>query len=262
MELREFGERVLLAESLELKLERVREPFTDAAPGEPLRVAEPGRPANLKFAARRAAPAMPHPNTFAEPRRRAIAHHVMANHELQALEVMAWVLLAFPEAPTEFRLGLARVMEDEQRHTRMHMERSAALGVEFGSQPVNCYIWKKAMEFTGVMDYLAGLPLTFEGRNLDHTVEFEGYFLAVDDAKSAAMMRAIHRDEIEHVRFGIEWLRKLKPAHLSDWEAWTQHLHWPLRPEKAVGDEFQEAARVAAGLDEEFIRRLKDAEQG
>jgi hypothetical protein len=32
---------------------------------------------------------MPHPETFADPKRRAVAHHIMANHELQALEVMA-----------------------------------------------------------------------------------------------------------------------------------------------------------------------------
>lgn len=259
MELREFAERVLLSESLEAKLERVREPFTDDAPGTALRVLEPGRPANLKFAPRRTAPSMPHPETFSEPRRRAIAHHIMANHELQALEVMAWVLLTFPDAPTEFRLGMARVMEDEQRHTRMHMERSAALGIEFGELPVNCYIWKKSLQFTTILDYLAGLPLTFEGRNLDHTVEFENFFLKVDDPKSAAMMRAIHKDEIEHVRFGIEWLRKLKPEHLSDWEAYKQHLHWPLRPEKSVGDDFQLAARQAAGLSEDFLQKLQES---
>lgn len=259
MELRTFAERVLLSESLEVKLERVREPFTDDSPGPALRILEPGRPANLKFAPRRTAPAMPHPETFGDPRRRAIAHHIMANHELQALEVMAWVLLTFPEAPTEFRLGMARVMEDEQRHTRMHMERGATLGIAFGELPVNCYIWKKALQFASILDYLAGLPLTFEGRNLDHTVEFEGFFLKVDDPKSAAMMRAIHKDEIEHVRFGIEWLRKLKPAHLSDWEAYTQHLQWPLRPEKSVGDDFQAEARRAAGLSEDFLQKLQQS---
>jgi uncharacterized ferritin-like protein (DUF455 family) len=259
MELRTFAERVLLSESLEAKLERVREPITDDAPGLALRVLEPGRPAKLKFAPRRTAPSMPHPETFSEPRRRAVAHHIMANHELQALEVMAWVLLTFPEAPMEFRLGMARVMEDEQRHTRMHMERSAALGIEFGELPVNCYIWKKSLQFTSILDYLAGLPLTFEGRNLDHTIEFENFFQKADDPKSAAIMRAIHKDEIEHVRFGIEWLRKLKPQHLSDWEAYKQHLHWPLRPEKSVGDDFQLAARKAAGLSEDFLQKLQES---
>lgn len=259
MELRTFAEMVLLSPSLDDKLRRVKEPFTDAAPGPPMRVVEPVRPDNLKFADRRAAPPMPHPDTFVEPRRRAIAHHIMANHELQALEVMAWTLLAFPEAPTEFRLGLARVMEDEQRHTTMHIERAAALGIPFGDLKVNCYIWKKALDFASVLDYLAGLPLTFEGRNLDHTLEFEQYFLAVADLKSAAMMRQIHKDEIEHVAFGYEWLQRLKPAEVSDWDAYCQALHWPLRPEKSVGDVFHVAPREAAGLSPEFIERLRGA---
>ena len=90
----------------------------------------------------------------------------MANHELQALEVMAWTVLAFPGAPTEFRQGMAAVMRDEQRHTRMHIERAERLGVSFGDLPVNCYIWKKALQFTSVLDYVAGLPLVFEGANL------------------------------------------------------------------------------------------------
>ena len=257
MELRAFAERVLLSESLDAKLERVRGEFTDEAPGAALRLQEPVRPAELAFAARRSGPAMPHPETFVDPRRRAVAHHIMANHELQALEVMAWMLLAFPAAPREFRIGLAHVMQDEQRHTLMHMERAAALGLRFGELPVNCYIWKKALSFQSVLEYLAGLPLTFEGRNLDHTLEFEEYFLKAGDPKSAAIMKAIHRDEISHVAFGMEWLRRLKPEGQSEWDAYVAHLHYPLRPSKSVGDVFHAEPRLAAGMTEDFVNRLR-----
>lgn len=257
MELRAFAERVLFSDRLEDKLERVREPFTDAQPGESVRVTTPTRPLNLVFGAPRTAPPMPSPNTFDDPQRRGIAHHIMANHELQALEVMAATLLIHPHAPTEFRLGMARIMADEQRHTRMHCERCDALGVPFGSKPVNSYIWRKAQEFRDVLDYLAGLPLTFEGCNLDHTVEFEEHFRRVGDLKSAAVMRQIHHDEIEHVAFGYEWLNRMKPAELSDWDTYAQHLHWPLRPAKSIGDHFQLDARLAAGLSPEFVERLR-----
>lgn len=262
MELRVFAERVLLSETLAAKLERVREEFTDNEPGPVQRLLEPVRPTELMFAPRRAAPAMPHPDTFVEPRRRAIAHHIMANHELQALEVMAWMLLAFPEAPAEFRLGVARIMQDEQRHTLMHIERAASLGLRFGELPVNCYIWKKALSFQSVLEYLAGLPLTFEGRNLDHTLEFEEYFLKAGDPKSAAIMKAIHRDEISHVAFGLEWLRKLKPADQSEWDAYVEHLHYPLRPDKSVGDVFHVEPRLAAGMTDEFVSRLRSGTVG
>lgn len=260
MELREFAECVLLQGDLDLKLTTSPEPVTDRFPGEALRVAEPVRSPDLVFAPRRAAPKMPSDQSLSDPHKRAVAHHILANHELQALEVMAWTLLAFPHAPSEFRTGLARIMVDEQRHTRMHAERAAKLGVRFGEFPVNCYIWKKAMEFENVLDYLAGLPLVFEGRNLDHTLELEAAFLAAKDERSAHLMRAIHNDEIEHVRFGLEWFRKLKPNDLSDWDAFEQHLHWPLRPHKAKGDEFQREARQATGMTDDFIERLEAAE--
>jgi uncharacterized ferritin-like protein (DUF455 family) len=256
MELRTFAERVLLSGDLALKLEKVKERLTDDGPGPSTRVVEPGRPPELVFAPRRAAPSMPHPSTLHIPQKRAIAHHILANHELQALEVMAWVLLSFPEAPRDFRLGMAEVMADEQRHCRMHAEQAAALGVRFGELPVNCYIWKKSQEFQSVLDYLAGIPLTFEGRNLDHTLEFEEYFLAASDPRSAAIMRAIHLDEIHHVAFGLKWLRLLKPSDQTDWDAYVQHLHWPLRPDKSIGDVFHREPRIAAGMTPDFIDHL------
>ena len=262
MELRAFAEQVLLSDVLEQKLQPAVLPLTDEKPGAVLRLAEPVRPANLQFAERRTAPAMPRFGALTDPAKRAIAHHIMANHELQALEVMGWTLLAFPEADPAFRLGLAAIMADEQRHTRMHIERAARLGLTFGDLPVNCYIWKKALAFESVLDYLAGLPLVFEGANLDHSLEFAEAFEAAGDSRSAALMKVIHRDEIEHVRFGLEWLRQLKPAEMSDWDAWQAHLHWPLRPQKARGDQFQKQARLDAGMSEEFVEKLMEGGEG
>ncbi|MCC7423487.1 MAG: DUF455 family protein [Planctomycetaceae bacterium] len=258
-EIRHFAETVLLSDDLDLKLRRCRTPFVDTAPGVAVRIEVPGRPAHLPFAPRRTAPGMPGAEALREPQKRAIAHHIMANHELQACEVMAFVLLAFPDAPSAFREGLARIIDDEQRHTRMHAERAAALGQPFGSLPVNCYIWKQTTSYQSVLDYLAGLPLTFENANLDHTIEFEAAFLAAGDERGAAVMRRIHEDEIEHVRFGLEWLRKLKGAGQSDWEAFAGHLHWPMRPAKAKGDTFHRGPRVEAGMDSDFLDRLEHA---
>ena len=156
MEIREFAENILSADALGEKLTAPPGELSDSSPGEAARVVEPVRPPELRFAPRRTAPKMPAPAAFHDPMKRAVAHHIMANHELQALEVMAFVLCAFPDAPGEFRRGLIEVMRDEQRHTRMHAERAATLGIRFGELPVNCYIWKKAQSFASVLDYLAG----------------------------------------------------------------------------------------------------------
>jgi uncharacterized ferritin-like protein (DUF455 family) len=261
MELREIAERILLSESLETKLDRMPVALTDDHPGPARRVEAPARSADLKFAPRRTAPAMPRAAALRDKKKRAVAHHILANHELQALEVMAFVLLAFPDAPSDFRRGLAGIIRDEQRHTRLHAERAAELGVRFGQLPVNNYIWAKAQDYRSVLDYLAGLPLTFEGRNLDHTLELEEAFASAGDEKSAAIVRTIHRDEIGHVRFGIEWLRRLKPADQTDWDAYVAHLHWPIRAEKAVGDVFHRDPRLEAGLSPEFIEHLAASHQ-
>src|SRR5690606_6773388 len=123
MELRDYASRVLLSRDLTEKLAPPETPLTDEDPGQPLRPPAPARPSNLGFATKRAAPKMPKPASFREPARRAVAHHLMANHELQAAEVMAMILLAFPDAPPAFRMGLAGVLRDEQRHTQMHARR-------------------------------------------------------------------------------------------------------------------------------------------
>ncbi|MCA9065715.1 MAG: DUF455 family protein [Planctomycetaceae bacterium] len=258
MELRQYAEQVLFSDSLEVKVRKLQDTLTDDSPGEAVRVAEPVRPPNLRFAAPRTAPAMPKGNALGDPVRRAISHHIMANHELQALEIMAMILLAFPEAPPDFRMGMARVMEDEQRHTRMHVQRCEELGIQFGDYPVNSWIWQKAQDFASMLEYCAGLPLVFEGANLDHTVEFETFYREAGDLRSAAIMRAIHKDEIRHVEFGIHWLRKFKPEGMSDWDAFRSSLHWPLRPSRARGEHFQYQARLAAGLTPDFIEQIRN----
>ena len=53
-------------------------------------------------------------------------------HELQAAELMAWALLAFTDAPHEFRSGLLRIAGDEIRHMRLYREQIERLGHAVG----------------------------------------------------------------------------------------------------------------------------------
>ncbi len=59
---------------------------------------------------------------------RARALHTFFHHELQAAELMAWAVLAFPEAPREFRTGLVRIALDEIRHMHLYAGQIARLG--------------------------------------------------------------------------------------------------------------------------------------
>ena len=51
---------------------------------------------------------------------RARALHTFLHHELQAAELMAWAILAFPDTPRDFRAGLVRIALDEVRHMRLY----------------------------------------------------------------------------------------------------------------------------------------------
>jgi uncharacterized ferritin-like protein (DUF455 family) len=169
--------------------------------------------------------------------------------------------LAFPDAPSPFRAQVAAVMLDEQRHTKMHIRRIRALGIDFGDLPVNGHVWVRGRECECVLDYLACLPLTFEGGNLDLSLEFADAFEEAGDPKSRDVMRVIHRDEIEHVALGVDWLRRLKRSDQSDWDAYCSHLRNPMRPYHAKGMRFEREARQAAGMTEEFLDAIEAAER-
>ena len=262
MEIREFAEAILFSESIEVKLETTSKSFRDRAPGEARFIEMPARPPNLRFDKHRRGAQMPSVEGLRESRLRAVAHHIMANHELQALESMAWLLIAFPDAPAEFRQEVAHVMFDEQRHTRMHIGRLETMGLKFGDKPVNGQVWLRTTSSRSLLDYLARLPLAFEGGNLDLSLEFAERFESAGDSKSASVMRAIHEDEITHVSLGVRWLRKLKPAGQSDWDAFTSHLGERMKPRMARGKDFQREARIKAGLDEDSIRKLEEIYEG
>ncbi|HEY0552924.1 MAG TPA: DUF455 family protein, partial [Thermoanaerobaculia bacterium] len=134
MEIRDFAQRLVTTEDLAVKLAPAPAGLTDDAPGPAIRFERPGRPPGLEFQRRIEVPSIEGmPDLAQRPR----ILHALANHELQAAELFAWALLAFPEAPGDFRRGLLRILDDEQRHTRMYIARVEDAGARFGDFPVN-----------------------------------------------------------------------------------------------------------------------------
>ncbi|HYG63386.1 MAG TPA: DUF455 family protein [Thermoanaerobaculia bacterium] len=259
MEIRDFARTVLETEDLDVKLAPPAGPLTDEDPGPAYRAAGPGRPANLRLPppSRVNVPSI---EGMPDPAQRPRILHALANHELQAAELFAWALLAFPEAPAGFRRGLLHILQDEQRHTRMYRARLRAWGADLGDFPVNGYFWSKTPAIQSPLDFVCAMSLTFENANLDHTVEYSEAARRADDPKTAAVIDEVHRDEVEHVRFGWTWLHRFKGEDESAWDAFQSHLTWPLRPAKAKGLRFHRAGREAAGLDPDFIRRLEESQ--
>lgn len=260
MEIRDFARTVLETEDLAVKLTPPRQELTDEEPGPAERPAGPGRPPHLRFALDvRSRADTPSVEGMHDPAQRPRILHGLANHELQAAELFAWALLAFPDAPSDFRRGLLRILQDEQRHTRMYIARLEDHGHRFGDFPVNGYFWKKTPHIHSPLDFVCAMSLTFENANLDYTVDSAEAARRAGDPKTAVVIDQVHRDEIEHVRFGWNWLQAFKGEDESAWDAWQNHLTFPLRPRRARGRTFYREGREAAGLDPEFIRRLEES---
>ncbi len=258
MELRDFAEQVLFATTLEEKLRRPSV-VTDDQPGPPRPAPVlPGRPAELRFKAAGDSQAdFPGLHRLEQERERGRLLHFFANHELLATELMALVLLRFPEAPKAFRRGVLQTLLEEQDHTRLYLRRMAQCGLQFGELPVSGYFWRAVSPMTQPMDFVAGLSLTFEQANLDFCRHFSRGFAAVGDPETAALLDGIYRDEIGHVAHGLKWFRRWKDPGESDWEAFRRQLKFPLSPQRAKGFELNVEGRRSAGLDPEFIAELE-----
>jgi len=257
MELRDLAQQILFATTLEEKL-RCPADITDERPGPPLAApAAPGRPSGLGFkpqiSGKAEFPGLHHLEQ--EPMRGRLLHF-FANHELLATELMALVLLRFPEAPAAFRQGVLQTLRDEQEHTRLYLRRMNACGIAFGDLPVSGYFWRCVAPMQNPIDYVAGLCLTFEQANLDYARHFARGFAAVGDAETARLLDRIYRDEIGHVAYGLKWFRRWKRPGESDWDAFCHTLKFPLSPQRAKGFSLNVEGRRAAGFGPEFIAAL------
>ena len=258
MELRAFAESVLFATSLEEKLRAPGE-LTDEHPGPALVTPDaPGRPNHLIFKPHGIGEKSEFPglHLLEQDRERGKLLHFFGNHELLATELMALVLLKFPDAPPAFRQGILKTLRDEQEHTRLYMERMKSCGIALGDFPVSGYFWRCVAPMQHPIDYVAGLCLTFEQANLDFAGHYGKALGTVGDAGSAKLLEKIYRDEIGHVAYGLKWFRHWKNPGESDWDAFCRTLKFPLSPQRAKGFSLNIAGRKAAGLDENFISQL------
>lgn len=191
---------------------------------------------------------------LSSPHGRARAMHAFLHHELQAAELFAWALLAFPEAPPTLREGLVRILLDEVRHANLYAEEVRRLGFEVGAFPVRDFFWERVPGCGSIESFLAVMGLGFEAGNLDHAARFAAIFRDVGDSRAAEVQRIVGADEIAHVRFGATWFRALHGS--LDFEAWEKALPSPLSPLLMRGEPICLSARRQAGLDESFLEAL------
>lgn len=254
----EVAERVLFADSLEEKLRLGPVVVADDARGPAIALPDaPGRPPELRVRGDGVRVDFPGIHRLDDDRERGVMLHFLANHELLAAELMALVLLRFPDTPREYRAGVYAALREEQAHALMYVRRMRECGTAFGELPVNDHFWRIVAPMATPLDFVTRLNLTFEQANLDFSKHYARLFRQVGDTATAAVLEKIHLDEIGHVGHGLEWFRRWKDRGESDWDAFRRHLSFPLTPARAKGlAPFNAASRRLAGLDDDFIRRL------
>ena len=263
MNITEFAEQIVFGKTLAEKL---------ASPGrlsiDPNRkqrkpvgeIAAPGRPYGLEMrTSGHVGLTRPRDDNLENEVERGKLLHFLANHELLATELMALVLLKFPDAPHTFRQGVLVTLQEEQAHTKMYIDRMQECGVEFGTYPVSGQFWQVVAPMQSPMDFVSRLSLTFEQANLDYSQHFAKVFRQIGDDATASILQQIYEDEIGHVQHGLHWFRQWKSPEQTDWEAYEASLEFPMSPQRgrAPKIDFNRDGRLQAGLTESFVDAIE-----
>jgi uncharacterized ferritin-like protein (DUF455 family) len=220
----------------------------------------PGRPAavELRTTTRRSL----RRGQLRTPAGRAELLHRLLHHEVQAAELMAWALLAFPGAEPRFRRGLLAILRDELRHARGYRDLLARAGVAYGDLPVRDWFWERATSCASPLQFVALMGLGLEGANIDHTERFAGRFREAGDEEAAVFLERVGREEEAHVRFALRWFRLWagRPgAGAEEFARWAEELVPPLGPKMFRAQPMNRAGRMRAGLDPVFLDLLEQA---
>jgi uncharacterized ferritin-like protein (DUF455 family) len=217
----------------------------------PRRIAAPGRPPELSITLR-----AKKTRGLGSPAGRARALHTFLHHELQAAELMAWALLAFPDTPREFRAGLARIAVDEARHMRMYLAHIERLGHAVGEFPVRDWFWERVPTCTSPAAFVAVMGLGLESANLEHTAAYAARFREAGDEEGARVQELVGLEEIAHVRFGARWFAELVGP--LEFETWRRALPSPLTPLLMRGRPLAREARLRGGQPPRFLDELTE----
>ena len=179
--------------------------------------------------------------------------HALAHIELGAIDLAFDMAGRFgADFPRSFIDDWMDVGADEAIHFALLDRRLRALGSAYGALPAHDGLWQAAEETVGdALARLALVPMVLEARGLDVTPATVERFEAAGDARSAAILGRIYRDEIRHVAIGTKWFRRGCESRqievVSHWQRLVRaHFRGGLKPP------FNDSARDEAGLSRDF----------
>lgn len=223
-------------------------------PPRPVRIERPGRPPEFVVVQKTRRSIKRH--QLQNPRWRAQLLHTFLHHELQAAELMAWAILAFPDSPPAFRQGLLGICRDELRHLQLYRAHIEQLGHRVGEFPVRDWFWQRVRTCETPVQFVALMGLGLEASNLDHTRRFAQWFREAGDEEGAALQDLVGDEEVNHVQFAVHWFSEWSGG--VPFDAWRKALVEPLTPTMFRGPEIDVERRRAAGLTDDFLVALRE----
>lgn len=183
--------------------------------------------------------------------------HALAHIEFSAIDLAFDLAGRFGAAfPRSFVDDWFAVGADEAMHFALLDRRLKTLGSAYGDLPAHDGLWEAAAATAGdALARLAVVPMVLEARGLDVTPAAVARFEAAGDARSAAILGRIYRDEIRHVAAGSYWFRwGCESRRIEPVSAWKRlvgaHFKGVLKPP------FNDSARDEAGLSRDYYAAL------
>ena len=186
--------------------------------------------------------------------------HALAHIEFSAIDLAFDLAGRFgADFPADFVDDWFSVGADEAMHFALLDRRLRSLGTAYGDLPAHDGLWEAAAATADdPLARLAVVPMVLEARGLDVTPAAVARFEAAGDARSAAILGRIYRDEIRHVGAGSRWFkigcesRRIEPV--SEWKRLVA-----TRFRGALKPPFNDSARDEAGLSRDYYAALAAA---
>ncbi len=134
--------------------------------------------------------------------------HRQMNEEVNGLECSARCIADFPDADWSLRMWLARQCSDEARHGRMFRRLLERRGCHVGHYPVLNFQYRIINRAPTLAGRLAIQNRSFEAGGIDAVSSSIDDARAKGDEELCELFDAQLADEIVHVRFANEWLRR------------------------------------------------------
>lgn len=145
--------------------------------------------------------------SYQEGQARAI--HDLASIELQAFELAVRTLIEFPHAPVEFREQLLAIAISEAEHFQLCLENLDRLGFSWGSWEVHTGLWQSVSPKDSLLDRILIVHRYLEGSGLDAGETLLKRIYSMPGIGFEPLIKKIVSEEVDHVKFGSDWYRKI-----------------------------------------------------